>query len=135
MREIIIKYHSDQIKHRNERVEEPKKYINRTFINEKLVVKIIMDCRTTSAPKFGTRLGFKQYDVILTKEQSELTKIMSSFERENMQTQYNVLSCRIDLYFCHYKLAIEIDENGHSERNIDSVVKMQKAIEQARTWL
>ena len=44
-----------------------------------------MDCRTTLAHRFRTRLGFKQY-VILTKEQSLLTKIMSSFERENIQT-------------------------------------------------
>ena len=46
-----------------------------------------MDCRTTMAHKFRTRLGFKQYNVIFTKEQSVLTKIMSSFEEENMQTQ------------------------------------------------
>ena len=78
-----------------------------------------MDCRTTLAHKFGTRLGFKQYDVILTKEQSVLTKIMSSLDGENMQTQYNVLGYRIPLYFHDYKLAIEIDENGYSYRNID----------------
>ena len=36
-----------------------------------------MDCRTTSVHKFRKRLGFKQYDVILTKEQSVLTKILS----------------------------------------------------------
>ena len=57
-----------------------------------------MHCRTT-AHKFRTTLGFKQYDVILTKEQSVLTKMMSSFEGENMQTQYTVLSYRMDLYF------------------------------------
>ena len=57
-----------------------------------------MDCRTT-AHKFRTRFGFKQYDVILTKELRMLTKMKSSFEGENMQTQYNVLSYRIDLYF------------------------------------
>ena len=68
-----------------------------------------MDCRTTSAHKFRTRLGLKQYDVILTKEQSVLTKIMSSFKGENMQTQYNVLSYRIDLYFHDRKVAKEID--------------------------
>ena len=62
-----------------------------------------MDCRTTSAYKLRSRLGFKQYDVILTKEQSVLTKIMSSFERENMQTQYNVSGYRIDLYFHDYR--------------------------------
>ena len=47
-----------------------------------------------------------------------------------MQTQYNVLSYRIDLYFNDYKLAIEIDENVHSDRNIDYKIKRQKAIEQ-----
>ena len=35
---------------------------------------------------------------------------MSSFKGENMQTQFNVLSCRTDLYFHDYKLAIDIDE-------------------------
>ena len=78
-----------------------------------------MDCRITSAHKFKTRLGFKQYDVILTKEQSVLTKIISSFDGEIMQTRYNVLTHRIDLYFHDCKLSIEIDENGHIDRNID----------------
>ena len=55
---------------------------NRTFIDKELAVKLIMDCRTMAAPKFKTRLRFKQYDVILTKEQSVLTKIKSSSERE-----------------------------------------------------
>ena len=61
-----------------------------------------MDCRTTAAHKFRARSGFKQYHVILTKEQSVLTKIMSSFKEGNMQTQYKVLSYRIDLYFHDY---------------------------------
>ena len=115
-------------------MEEPEKQCNRIFIDEKLAVKVIMDCRTTSAHKFRTRLGFKQYDVILTKEQSVLTKIMSSFEGENMQTQYHVLSYRIDLYFHDYKLAIEIDENENSDRNIERQNKRQKAIEQERGY-
>ena len=62
-----------------------------------------MDCRTTSAHKFRTRLGFKQYDVIWTRGQSVLRKLISSFEGENMQTQNNVLGDRIDLYFHDYK--------------------------------
>ena len=82
-----------------------------------------MDCRITSAHKFRTKLGFKQYDVILTKDQSALTKIMSSFKGENIQTQYNVLSYRINLYFHGYKFAIEIDENGRSHRNIGYEIK------------
>ena len=43
-----------------------------------------MDFRTTTTHKFRTKLGLKQYDVILTKEQSLLTKMMSSFEGEKM---------------------------------------------------
>ena len=38
---------------------------------------------------------------------------MSSFEKESMQTQ------RTDLSFHDYKLAIEIDENRHRDRNIN----------------
>ena len=72
-----------------------------------------MDCTATSAHKFKTKLGFKQYDVILTKEQSVLTKIMSSFEGKNTETQCNVLGYRIDT-------ATEI---------LSTKIKRQKAIE------
>ena len=54
-----------------------------------------------------------------------LTKIMNSFEGQNMQTQYNVLSYGIDLYFHDCKLAIETDDNGHSDRNSDYKIKRQ----------
>ena len=47
-----------------------------------------------------------------------------------MQRQNSALDYRIDLYFHEYKLAIEIDENNHSNRNIDYEIKRQKAIEQ-----
>ena len=54
---------------------------------------------------------------------------MSSFKRENIQTQYNVLGYRTDLYFHDYKLAIEIDENGDNDRKIDYEIKIQKTTE------
>ena len=47
-----------------------------------------------------------------------------------METQYSVLGYRIDLYFYDYKIATDIDENSHSDRNIDYEIKRQKAIEQ-----
>ena len=59
MREIITKYQSAHRKHKYELVEEPNKQWNRILIHEKLAIKVIMDCRTTLAHKFGTRLGFK----------------------------------------------------------------------------
>ena len=37
---------------------------------------------------------------------------------------------RIDSYFREYKLAIEINENGNSNRNIEYKAKRQKAITQ-----
>ena len=89
--EITIKYHSDHRKDRYEIVDESKKQCNRSFIDKKLTIKVIMDCRTTSVCKFRIRLGFKQYDVILTKEKSVLIRIISSLEGENMQKNYNIL--------------------------------------------
>ena len=46
-----------------------------------------------------------------------------------MQTQYTVLNYRIGLYFDKYKRAIEIDELGHNDRNIDYEIQRQKALE------
>ena len=62
----------------------------------------------------------------MTKQQSVLTKIKISFNRENMQTQYSVLGYTIDLYFHGYKVAIEIDKNGQSDSIIDYKIKDRK---------
>ena len=51
---------------------------------------------------------------------------MGSFEWENMQAQYKVLSYRIGLYFHDCKLTIESDENGHINRNIAYEIKAKK---------
>ena len=48
---------------------------------------------------------------------------MSSFEANNIQTQYNVLINRIYLYFYGDKFAIEIDKNEHSNKNINYEIK------------
>ena len=103
--ETAIKYHYYHRKHKYALATEPKKRSGRIFIDWKLAIKVIMDCRTTSAHKLRTKLWFKQYDVILRTEQPVLTKMISSFEGKNMQTEYNILSYRIDLYFHDYKLA------------------------------
>ena len=49
------------------------------YIHEDLALSIIMDCRTPTAIKFRTKLGFDQHDLIMTKEQSVLTKIVKAF--------------------------------------------------------
>ena len=64
-----------------------------------------------------------------TKEQTIINSIKNIFEGENIQTQYSVLGYRIDLYFHEYKLAIEVDELGHTNRNINNEIERQKALE------
>ena len=88
-----------------------------------------MDCRTDESCKFKRKLRFTLHDVINTKEQTVISAIKEAFEGENMQTQYSVLSYRTDLYFHKYKLAVEVDELGHSDRNIDDEIERQRAIE------
>ena len=67
--------------------------------------------------------------MINTKEQTVINSIKDAFEGENMQTQYSVLSYRTDLYFHKYKFAIEIDELGHADRNVNNEIERQKALE------
>ena len=43
--------------------------------------------------------------------------------------QHNVLGYRIDAYFLKHKLAIEVYEQGHNDRDIDYDIERQKSIE------
>ena len=80
----------------------------RKFLEENFAIQIIVDCRTTPAVNFKTKLGFNQHDPIMTQEQSILSKIVTLFSAEKIILQYSVLSYRIDTYFPKYKLAIEV---------------------------
>ena len=66
--------------------------INFMYAHECIIIPIIMYCRL-STPKtieFKSKVGFNQYDITLTKEQSVLKSVMNASEGENMQTQYSV---------------------------------------------
>ena len=43
-----------------------------------------MDCRVPKSIEFRCRLGFKQHDIILTKEQSRLIRIIKIFSNEEL---------------------------------------------------
>ena len=88
-----------------------------------------MDCRTDESCNLKRNLGFTLHDVINTKKQTVINSIKDAFEGENIQTQYTVLTYPIDLYFHKYKLAIEVDELGHNDRNIDYEIQRQQALE------
>ena len=126
---ITNKYNKIYKKHRYELVDETIKQPNRRFLRIDLALKIIMGSRKDESCSFKRNLGFKLYDVISTKEQTVINSMKDAFEGEDMQTQYSVLSYRIDPYFHKYKLAVEVDELGHAGRNINNETERQKALE------
>ena len=88
-----------------------------------------MDCRTDESCNLKRNLGFRLHDVINTKEQTVINSIKDAFEGEDMQTQYTVIGYKIDLCFHEYKLAIEVEELGHADRNINNEIERKKALE------
>ena len=88
-----------------------------------------MDCSTDESCNVKRNLGFTLHDVINTIEKTVINSIIDAFGGENMQSQYTVLNYRIDLYFHKYKLAIEVDELGHNDRNIDYEIQRQIELE------
>ena len=88
-----------------------------------------MDHRADESCNLKRKLGFNLHDVINNKEQTVLKSIKGAFEGEDMQTHYSVLGYRIDLYFCKYKLATEVDELGHVDRNLSNEIERQRALE------
>ena len=119
-----------------EKIKKYKKYcpeliegIKYIYAHEDVVIPVIMGGRSPEAIEFRSKLGFTQYDITLKKESSVLKSIMETFEGDNMETQYNVLAYRADLYFYDYKIAIEVAEKGHKNRNEDYEKQIQKEIE------
>ena len=65
----------------------------------------------------------------MTQRQSILSKIVAVFAVEEIILQHKVLGYRTDAYFFKHKLAIEVDEKGHNDRNIDYEIERQNEIE------
>ena len=88
-----------------------------------------MEFRADKSCSLKKYLGFKSYDVINTEEQTLINAIKDIFEGKNIQTQFSVLGYRINLYFHEYKLVIEVDELGYTNRIINNEIQRQKALE------
>ena len=72
-----------------------------------------------SAPKrieFRYEIAFKQHDIVLSKEQSVISNITNLFSNEKLLLQHSVLGYKIDLHFPKHKLATEVYEKGHTDR-------------------
>ena len=117
---------------RAEKELDPECNSNSKSARSDLMEKIIKNCRGVKKCKDGINkmekeeqrenfriiLGFRENDIMLTKEQSVLKSVMDAFEGENMQTQYIVLGYRIDA-----------NEKGHKDRIIDHEIQREKALE------
>jgi very-short-patch-repair endonuclease len=52
----------------------------------------------------------------LTKEQQTLSALTNTFKTEKFEDQFKIGRYYLDLYFTDYKIIVECDENGHSDR-------------------
>ena len=111
-----------EYKNQRSKLCESTKQSHRRFIHVDLALKVII-------MQIKKKLGFKLHDMINTKEQTVINSTKDTFEEENMQTQYSVLSYRIDLFFHKYKLAIKVDELGHADRNNNNEIERERALE------
>ena len=98
------------------------------YTRENIIIAI-MHCGGSKAMEFRSKSGIKQHDTTMTKKQSVTTKIMKLFSNVKILLQHSVLSKKIDLYFLEHKLAIEVDEKGHTDRDVHKEIERQKATE------
>ena len=111
-------------------MEEYKRRADNGFIYicERLALTIIINCKVATAVKFRTKSGFNQYDIMVNKEQSVLTKTIKLFAKEEILLQHFVLNYKIDLYFPRHKLAIEVDEKEKKKKKKREDDKRQEKI-------
>ena len=79
-----------------------------------------MSCRVSAleAIQLTSKSVFKQHDIILSKEQSVISKITKLFQnKKNIATKQYFRGYKIDLYFPEDKLAIKVDEKVHTDRD------------------
>ena len=114
------------------------------YIPNDIAEKIIKNCRGVKKTRDGTNksnterqrqdfrllLGFAEHDLFLTKEQRVLNKLLETFSREEISLQHFVLGYKIDAYFVKYKLAIEINEHNHEQRDNEKELMRENAIKQ-----
>ena len=115
----------DQIRKCKRREKELDDNCNATFfyVRSDLMPRIIKNCRgekrkgENKIDNFRRKLGFRSHDITMSKEESVTTKIIKTFSNEQILPQHFVLSYQIDLYFPKHKLAIKVDEKGHTDRD------------------
>ena len=75
---------------------------------------------------FRCKLGLTLHDITISKEESVTIKIIKAFSNEKILLQHPVLNYQIDLYFPEHKLAIEVDEKVHTDRDEKKKKRMKE---------
>ena len=65
----------------------------------------------------------------MAQKQSVLSKITTYFWSEEIILQHHVLGYYIGAYFIKHKLAIEVDQLGYRNRDINQEIQRQKVLE------
>ena len=127
-----------------ELTNNPNNDMKDKYIRNDIAEKITKNCRGVKKTRdnlnrsdreqqrqnFRLFLGFNEHDIFLTKEQSIIIKLLETFSREEISLQHFVLGYKIDAYFIKYKLAVEIDENNHEQRDNEKELIRENAIKQ-----
>ena len=100
------------------------------YISEEGIYEIVLKSKQPQSTLLAENLGINIYKhKYISKENDSVEIIMKTFDGEEMIRQFHIGKYRIDLYFPEYRLAVECDEFGHADRDIDYEVKRQRFIE------
>lgn len=100
------------------------------FVNVEGLKQIMCMCRMPCTEEFINFLGIRFFYKYKDKEIEIVDEISDFLDELNIKhkTQFPVDKYRIDLYIPRYKLAVEIDENGHIYVDKDYEQTRQKKI-------
>ena len=124
-------YYSNEFKKRRWEIQDYEDYQPcRKFIAEELAIHLILDTITVKAGELKIKLAFNQLDSIMTKQQSIYLRLRKLFPNEEIIEDFSALNYLIDYYFPKCKLAIEVDELGHKDRDQTKENKRQKDLKE-----
>ena len=101
-------------------VKKPKQDPKTILINRDGAIEILLKTRKRLSPDVVHILKTFHIETTnkkcLSKEQQSLSAITDVFKTEKFADQFKIGRYYLDLYFTDYKIVIECDENGHTDR-------------------
>ena len=124
-------YYSNEFKKRRYGIQDCENFQPcRKLITEQLAVYLIIDMKTVKAGELKIKLGFNQLDPMMNKQQATDVRLRKFFSNKETIEDFSALNYLIDFYFPKYKLAIEVDELGHKDRDQTKENKRQNNLKE-----